>query len=733
VLDEQGTILHINPHFTKITGYDSDDIPHLKDWFLRAYPDEKYRDSVVQEWKQAKEDNVVERTFSVTCKNGTVKTIEFHPFFPQDNTAMVSLSDVSDRKAAEQATQTSEKTIESIFKAAPTGIGMVVNHHIMKTNDLLCQMVGYAEHELIDHSSRMLYPTDEDYESVGKEKYRQINKTGTGTVETRWQHKNGQIINVLLSSTPINPNDWSEGVTFTALDITHRKQMESALKKSETRYREFFDEILSGAFISALDGTLLDCNQEYLKIFGFASKSDALKRNVNQLYQTSKRRTEFLTQLKQDKGIKHFESEMVKTDGTPIHIMENAVGVFDEQGKLEMIRGYLSDITEIKKMEVQLQQAQKMEAIGTLVGGISHDFNNLIQAIGGYTELLQMDKDPSHPDYEHIRSLRGVSKRAGDLVQQLLIFSREAKTTKRAVDVNKEIGQANNLLGKTIPRMITIELNLSKDLWSIYADPLQIEQILLNLGGNAADAMPDGGMITIETQNLSFIPGQNDNNLGLDPGKYILIKVQDTGYGMAKTVKDKIFEPFFTTKQIGKGTGLGLSSVYGIVSGHNGTIICQSQVDQGTCFYIYLPAFENEQPEKQQQEHVNLEQGKETILLVDDESAIQEVAARSFHRLGYTLVAANTGEEAIGTYEILGEKIDLVILDLSMPGMGGYKCLKKLQTINPEVKVLIASGYSADTTVNDCMKLGALGYIRKPYKLNQMFSYVRSILDESKA
>jgi two-component system cell cycle sensor histidine kinase/response regulator CckA len=668
--------------------------------------------------------------FDIICKNKQKKTVKFNIVFMADKTALMTLTDVSDRVAAKQANLSSQKTLNSIFKAAPTGIGMVNDRCIVKVNERLCQMVGYHEDELVGQSARIFYPTDEEYDYVGKEKYHQISQKGTGTVETRWQHKNGQIIHVVLSSTPVNTQDWSEGITFAALDISDRKETELALKQSEARYREYFDEIQSGAFITRPDGTLIDCNLEYIRMFGFASKQEALQKNVISLYFPSLQRSEFIHRLKNNKKLKNFESRMLKTDGTPIHIMENAAGVFNARGELEMIRGYLSDITEVKKMESQLRQAQKMEAIGTLVGGISHDFNNLIQAISGYTELLKMDKDPAHPDYEHIRALGRVSQRAGDLVRQLLIFSREAETKQKPVDVNKEIRQVKNLLEKTIPKMVSIQLKLKKDISLIYADPLQIEQVLLNLGVNAADAMPQGGTLTFQTDNIEFAPGTIDNNLDLSPGRYIRLSVQDTGVGMDNAVKEKIFEPFFTTKPIEKGTGLGLSSVYGIISKHNGAITCQSQKDKGTTFFIYVPVFEGELSKKENQNQELVKKGKETVLLVDDEIAIQEIASRAFHRMGYTLVSANTGEEAVRVYETLKTKIDLVILDLSMPGMGGYQCLKKLLAINPGVKVLIASGYSAEATIDDCMALGAMGYIQKPYQMNHLFSDIRNILDQ---
>ncbi|MBU1344784.1 MAG: PAS domain S-box protein [Proteobacteria bacterium] len=643
---------------------------------------------------------------------------------------MVTLTDSSDRKAVEEAILKSEKTLESIFKAAPTGIGMVCDRVIIRANDKLCNMIGYSEAELVGQSSRMLYPTDEDFEFVGREKYKQVKEKGTGTVETRWQHKNGSIIDIILSSTPINQEDWSEGVTFTALDITERKQMELALKKSEERYRKYFEEILSGAFITAPTGELLECNQEFVRIFGFSSKQEAIGKPVTLLYKNVSKRDEFIGRIMKNKGVKHFESQMVKKDGSIIYIIENAVGVFDQDGNLKKIRGYLVDVTDSKNMEAQLRQAQKMEAIGTLVGGISHDFNNLLQAINGYAELISMNKKKEDPDYLNLQALHHAAKRAGDLVRQLLVFSREAPTKKQHLEINKEVAQAKNLLEKTIPKMITIKMKLFDKIWPVHADPLQIEQVILNLGSNAADAMPDGGQITIETNNLKVKPGGGNGTIGIPPGNYVLLSIRDTGHGMDKATMEKIFDPFFTTKKIGKGTGLGLSSVYGIVTHHKGKIICHSREGEGTVFKLYLPAFEQHFIKKEETALPEMKKGNETILLVDDEAAILDFASKAFGLLGYTCIEAVDGEDALEKYSKNPLKIDLILLDLSMPGMGGYKCLEKLMAAHPQPKVVIASGYSADTTIKDCLALGAADYIRKPYQLAELSNLIRKLLDQ---
>ena len=729
LLGGDGKFLYTNEYFTTITGYQPDEIKDVNIWFLKAYPDTDYRNRAIAQWQEDTQDENATKIFNVTCKSGQVKTIEFQASFQSDQVAMVTLKDITEQREYQETVRRNKNTLESIFKAAPAGIGMVKDRIIMQANNTLCKMTGFADKDLVGKSARVLYPTQADYEEVGTKKYEQIKQHGTGTVETRWQTKDGNILNILLSSTPVNVDDWSEGVTFTALDITERKQMETDLKKSESRYRRFFEEIISGAFIATEDGRLLDCNREFLNIFGFSSKKEALSTNLNTLHQKLADRKKFIGKIKTQKRVRHFQSMMKKIDGSPIHTLENSYGVFDKDGKLKSIRGYLSDITDITTMERQLRQAQKMEAIGTLVGGISHDFNNLLQAIMGYTELLFLNKKEDDPDYDNLCALKKMSKRAGDLVKQLLIFSRDAQTKKVLIELNHEINQGKNLLEKTIPRMISIQTDLFPDLWPIEADPLQIEQIILNLGSNASDAMPDGGQIRIRTQNKTIQPG-HDNN-GIPSADYILITISDTGHGMDAETLEKVFDPFFTTKTIGKGTGLGLSSVYGIIKNHDGYIRCKSIPGKGTQFQIYLPASKGKHVRVNDKPLQTIKSGHETILVVDDEDAIRELLSEAFENMGYTYLEAVNGEDAIEIYKNKGEKIDLVVLDLSMPGMGGFKCLKEMISIDPNARILMASGYSADTTVTDCTRAGAKGYIRKPYQLNDFFDKIRQILDQA--
>ena len=389
-------------------------------------------------------------------------------------------------------------------------------------------------------------------------------------------------------------------------------------------------------------------------------------------------------------------------------------------------------IEEKEKLETQLLQAQKMEAVGTLAGGIAHDFNNILQAISGYVQLLLIKKEVKDSGRLYLNQIDKSTRKAAELTKQLLIFSRKAESKLRAVDLNQEIKGVHKLFQRTIPKMIDIELHLAENLKLINADPVQLEQIMMNLGVNARDAMPDGGKLTFETRNVVLEEEYYKTHVDVIPGEYVLFRISDTGHGMDRKTLERIFEPFYTTKETGKGTGLGLSIVYGLVESHGGHIMCYSEPEQGTIFKIYFPALliENIEQEIEPEEEVMIRGGHETILIVDDEEALRDQGRDMLIKYGYTAITAENGEMAIEIYKKEKDRINLVILDIGMPGMGGYKCLEQLFKIDPEIKVIIASGYASSSMVDETLEAGAADFISKPYRITDMLKRVRDVLDQ---
>ena len=390
--------------------------------------------------------------------------------------------------------------------------------------------------------------------------------------------------------------------------------------------------------------------------------------------------------------------------------------------------GVARDITDRKRLEVQLLQAQKMEAIGTLAGGLAHDFNNLLMGIEGRTSLMLLDIDSNYPHFPHLKGIQDMVERGADLTKQLLGFARGGKYEVGSTDLNKLIKKCSEMFGRT-KKEVSIHEEYQKDIWTVEVDRSQIEQVLLNLFVNAWQAMPEGGNLYVQAENVRLDEGEV-GPFGAVPGSYVKVSVTDTGVGMDEETQRRIFEPFFTTKEMGRGTGLGLASAYGIIKNHGGIINVYSKKGEGSTFNIYLPASETliseQSPEEREEE---IQQGDETILLVDDEDIIIDVGQEMLTATGYDVLSAKGGKEAIEVYKKNKDKIDIIILDMVMPDMGGGEVYDTLKEINPDIKVLLSSGYSISGQATKIIERGCNGFIQKPFNISQLSQEIREILD----
>jgi len=511
-------------------------------------------------------------------------------------------------------------------------------------------------------------------------------------------------------------------------ESAERKKVDDALIDSEQRLRSLTENSPEIIYTLGKNGSFTYINPACEKILGrrpeefhgkyfidFGRKEDASK-YVNLF----KRIRDVKETIRDEEGI------LLHKDGSERIFTLSGAPNINSEGKITGMVGFLKDISVQQQLQNQLQQAQKMEAVGTLAGGIAHDFNNLLQVIRGYSELMLLHKQSGDNEYRELQEIKRASLRAAELTQQLLTFSRKVESKLRPTELNKEVKQAYKLLQRIIPKMIEMKLNLEKDLDVVNADPAQIEQILLNFAVNARDAMPEGGQLLIKTENVFLGAEYCKTQLDATPGFYVKVSVTDTGYGMSQETLERIFEPFYTTKETGKGTGLGLANVYGIVKSHGGHITCSSRLGEGTTFDIYLPAIERSPDSKEVRKEKMPEGGTETILLVDDEPIVRELGSDILSKFGYTVLTATDGEHALDMYQSKREEIDLVILDLIMPKLGGVKCLEKLVQINPTVKVVIASGYSVKGPMQDEIEARSIGFINKPYDIKQMLETVRT-------
>ena len=390
----------------------------------------------------------------------------------------------------------------------------------------------------------------------------------------------------------------------------------------------------------------------------------------------------------------------------------------------------INDVTERKRMEAQLLMAQKMEAIGTLAGGIAHDFNNLLMGIMGNTSLLLLNTEKTHPHYEMLRSIERLVKSGARLTRQLLGYARKGRYEISPINLNQLVEETSETFGRT-KKEITIHRELSPHLFTIEADQGQIEQVLLNLYVNAADAMPKGGGLYLKTMDITH-KEMKGKLYKPKPGNYVLLTITDTGMGMDEETLKRIFEPFFTTKELGKGTGLGLASVYGIIKGHGGYIDVESKKGQGTTFMIYLPATKADyrKTSVKNETIAEIPRTKKTILLVDDEEFILKVSKEMLESIGYQVLTAKNGKEAVKVYQEKQGNIDMVILDMVMPDMSGGKVYDLIKKINPHIKVLLSSGYSIDGEATQILNRGCNGFIQKPFSLKDLSLKIKDILEE---
>jgi len=504
------------------------------------------------------------------------------------------------------------------------------------------------------------------------------------------------------------------------------KKLYEKSKRAEEVYRSLLHSSADAIVMYDLEGNTQYISPAFTHIFGWTM--DEVKGKRIQFVPDSEREGTMAGVkdiVKNGKRIQGFETKRYSKDGRLIDVSISGSRYNDHKGEPAGMLVTLRDISEKKKMEMQLHLAQKVEAIGTLAGGIAHDFNNLLMGIEGNTSLMLYDIDSTHPHYRGLKNIKKQVKSAAKLTAQLLGYARKGKYKVQPISLNKVIKETANTFGRA-RKDITIHKNLAKDLPAIEADQGQIEQVMLNLFVNAADAMPEGGELTLKTMNVTH-EDMNDTAYIPNPGDYVFLKVTDTGIGMEEGVRKRIFDPFFTTKEMGRGTGLGLASAYGIIKNHGGYVDVQSERGVGTTFSIYFPASDQKAHTEMEKDN-GITEGTGNILIVDDEEMSLDVGAKMLENLGYSVFKAKSGHEAIETYEENKGHIDMVILDMVMPHMPGGEAYDRLKEIDPNARVLLSSGYSVDGQAKEILRRGCAGFIQKPFGMEELGGKTREIL-----
>ncbi len=734
IIHDQGTILDVNLPYAELYGYGRDELIGMS--IFETMPSEDWdvvRDRIEKGIEGVREANAKR-------KDGSFVPIEISSrniVLAGKKVRAVAIRDITARKQAEQEIKEREDWYRTTFEH--TGTAMLVtdqNRDIVMINDNYCKLIGLPREEIVGKVKWIDLVDDSELERM--KEYADARRRGEEVPEEYeflFKDIHGNL-RLVLHNAKLIPG--TQFVVSSLIDITDRKQVEIDLRESEEKFRQIIQASPMGIYVYELQDddrlVLVEANPAADRIMGM-DHSELIGKTIEEAFPPLARTNIPRRHREVAAGGPAWSDEFIDYREGKIRGTYEVYAFQTAPGKVTIM--YL-DVTDRKRaeeararLEAQLRQAQKMEAVGTLAGGIAHDFNNILSAIMGYGELAQLASSKGQDDSAQLDQIVKSAERARDLVKQILTFSRRSETDLKPVNLNQLVSHSVDMLGRTIPKMIEIKMKLDGNLERVRADATMLEQVIMNLAGNARDAMPEGGRLVFETSSVSLDQEFSQSHLEIAPGQYILLTVSDTGQGMDKEILSNIFDPFFTTKEIGKGTGLGLSTAYGIVKEHGGHIFCESQRGKGTTFKIYLPA------QLIDQESAEIEAplpqidpgGNETLLLVDDEETIRELGGQLLEGVGYRVMNAASGEEALESYQGVQGQVDMVILDLGMPGMGGNKCLKELLALDPHLKVLIASGYSAEGNIKDLLRKGAAGYIVKPFKRVDLLNTVRTVLD----
>jgi PAS domain S-box-containing protein len=644
------------------------------------------------------------------------------------------MKEIEERHHAEAALRISEQKYRNLFEYTKDAIMILDREGFKDCNQATLDIFGCKTKEEFTshHPADLSPPFQPSGEESWKKSMAQIeNALQNGFSSFNWVHRKTDgtpfPCEVLLSKFEMEGN---EVVQATVRDITERYKSEEAIRESENRFRLLAESTPLGIAVLNPEQKFDYFNPRFTEMFGYTRKElPDWKAWFEKAYPDPTYRNEFAV----------FYREEVMANPEVGRMRERILNMRCKEGSDKTIhfrtvimpnRNHLltfEDITEYRQMEIQLREAQKMEAIGTLAGGIAHDFNNLLMGIQGYASLMLLEIDQKHPFFENLEAIEKQVRSGADLTRQLLGYARGGRYEVRPTDLNELIEQTLTMFSRT-RKELNIHRSYGDALWVADIDRTQIEQVLLNLFLNAWQAMPGGGDLYLETANVLFNE-EEASDIDLIPGRYIKVSVRDTGVGMDEWTRERIFEPFFTTKEMGRGTGLGLATVYGIVKGHQGFVKVHSERGAGSIFTVYLPASKATLEDEKIRPSEELKKGGETVMLIDDEEVVLIVTRRILRMLGYTVITASSGPEAIEVYRSRRDEISLVILDMIMPGMGGREVFERLKRINARVRVILSSGYSVEGQAQDIIDQGALTFIQKPFSANNLSEKIREVLE----
>jgi len=736
LLDKQGVILQTNLSTLGKSGYRERELIGRGIYeFFTPSSQKIFQERFPVLLKQGKNRAEVEFVY----KNGTIATMDcsasaVYGEQGEINSFMIVERDITERKRAEKELRRAEEKYRTMIEHSNDLIWTLdTEGKFTYTNKQAEELSGYGQADLIGKNFDPLLPPG-DVQRISEVYYALLNGKPQ-QYEVSVIRKDGSVFVLSVNAAPLYDSGEIVGVVNFARNITEQKLAERALQESEQRYRKLVESVTDYMYtVQVENGRAKETKHGpgCVAVTGYTSEEyDADPYMWYRMIHEEDRRSAAEQSEKILSGAtpSSLEHRIIHKDGSVRWVKNSPVPRCDESGRLVAYDGMVADITERKRLESQLHQAQKMEAVGQLAGGIAHDFNNILSAILGYGSLLQMKIEENDPLRSYVDQIIASSHRAAHLTHGILAFSRKQIINLRPVDLNEIIGRVEKLLVRIIGEDIELKTGMNGADLLITADSGQIEQVLINLCTNARDAMPQGGFLMIETRLMECDELFVKAHPYAKPGIYAMVSVSDTGIGMDDGTKERIFEPFFTTKEVGKGTGLGLSIVYGIIKQHGGYINVYSESGKGTTFKIYLPILKSGIKETELMPSIPAARGAETVLMAEDDAAVRTIAREVFEQFGYTVIEARDGEDAVKKFLENKDNVHLVVLDVLMPKKNGKEAYEEIRKIRPDVKVIFTSGYTADILNKKGILEEGINFLSKPISTNDLIRKVREVLD----
>ncbi|MBD3275745.1 MAG: PAS domain S-box protein, partial [Candidatus Marinimicrobia bacterium] len=640
--------------------------------------------------------------------------------------------DITESKNREKALLESEEKFRNVVESLGEGLLITdFDDEIQFVNSAMCKITGYTEDELLGAQGFELL-LDQDKWKTLKDRHERRKKGNDEVYEIPLKKKDGSYFWALVHASPFTDIHGDVIGTLGAItDISDRKSAENALRESRKSLEQLVENMQEGIYRISLDGEIIFVNEALAKMHGVESAEDLIGQNVKEFTDESNYpREEFMRDLMKYGVVRNYQATWRNYQDEKRYTIENAILVRDDDDDVKHYEGTVMDVTEQKNLQEQLLQAQKMEAIGRLAGGVAHDFNNILTIILGYSRLMLGSFDTSNEYYDKIRQIEEAGERAESLVRQLLSFSRKQSASPKVLNVNKLVQNMEKMLRRLLPENKILVTGLSESIGNVKADPAHIEQVIMNLVVNARDAIKSDGHITLESIGVDIGGAEEASFTEIEPGEYVRISVSDDGIGMSPDVVQHIFEPFFTTKKEGEGTGLGLSTVYGIIKQNNGYIHVYSEPGNGTTFHVYLPVTQSREKAngRQSVEQKKDYRGIETILLAEDDKSVLDFLSNTLTDSGYSVITAENGLEA---FHLFGENptdFDLVITDVVMPKIDGPEFIKRARDISPELKSIFISGHTRTMITNSGVDKDQ-PFLQKPFPISELMKVVRETID----